>query len=290
MRKAWEIRTASPGDRAYPPLLAQIKKPPPVLYYIGDLEEACRGPCLAVVGARKGTAYGRWAAGRIAERAAACGVTIVSGMAYGVDAAAHQGALRAPGGKTVAVLGCGVDIPYPEAHRELMGRIAAAGAVISELPPGTEPRKSYFPARNRIISGISKGVLVAEAGLRSGSLITAGTAAEQGRDIFAVPGNINNVYSLGANKLIQDGAVPIVVIDDILDCLGIPRPLDRAAEEALGKDEALVYRAVAGGSERSVEEIARETGKSPAEIGALVTILEMKGWVQTAVGKIFVAK
>lgn len=283
-----EIKTVRIDEDDYPPLLRLVKGAPETLYYRGDIR-VCHRTCLAVVGARKGTAYGRWAAGRIGERAAACGLTVVSGMAYGIDTAAHKGALEG-GGCTAAVFGCGVDICYPESNRKLMEQIIETGVAISEQPPGTQPFPGCFPARNRIISGLSIGTVVVEAGLNSGSLITAGTAAEQGRELFAVPGNINNIYSIGANKLIQDGAIPVVVIDDIFDYLGVERPLPEGAAEKLGKDEQLLVKIIAESGECTLDRLCRVTGKPLPELSALVTILEMKGLVQTALGKIFVAK
>ena len=213
MNKCGNIRIIKKEDKAYPELLRNIKDPPKELYCIGDIR-LLAGKKLAVVGSRKCSEYGRTTAMRIGETAARNNVTVVSGMAKGIDRFAHLGALKA-GGKTIAVLGCGVNICYPKENRELYERIASQGLLISELPPDTPPAPYTFPQRNRIISGLSEAVTVVEAGTGSGALITAESAASQGRDVFAVPGNINSQYSLGTNKLLTDGATPIAVIDDI---------------------------------------------------------------------------
>ena len=186
------IREIKMESEDYPLLLRQIQKPPKLLYAIGDIS-ILKQKCVAVVGARKASSYGKWAARNIGKRLAEYGVAVVSGLAYGCDAEAHLGALDA-GGRTVAVMGCGIDICYPAANRQLRRRIAENGLIISEYPPGTQPRPYMFPQRNRIISGLCEAVAVAEAGLSSGSLITASCAAEQGRLVFAVPG----IYRLPA--------------------------------------------------------------------------------------------
>lgn len=285
-----EICSLTMDSLDYPNLLRLIKDPPKVLHYIGDISLCNQTVCLAVVGARKSTPYGKWAAYHIAKRAAEHGVTIVSGLASGIDSAGHRGALDA-GGKTIAVLGCGIDLCYPKSNADLLEKIKQEGLVLSEYEPGMPPLAFQFPLRNRIISGLSQGVVIAEASLNSGSLITAGYALNQGREVYAVPGNINSVYSIGANKLIQDGATPVVVIDDILQGLGISH--HGALQEDwtnLGKDEIRVMQLVQEGGEVTLDSLCRASGKSPSEVGALVTILEMKGRIQTSMGKIFIAK
>ena len=197
----YEIRR---GGQYYPALLENIHRPPDILYGTGNAA-VLKNRCVAVVGARRATSYGKRAAYQIGRRLAESGLTVISGMAYGCDAEAHRGALEA-GGATAAVLGCGVDICYPAANAPLRRRIAEKGLLLSEYEPGTPPRPYRFPQRNRIISGICEAVVIAEAGLSSGSLITAECAAEQGRRVFAVPGSIFAPGSLGCNKLIQDGA------------------------------------------------------------------------------------
>lgn len=197
----------------YPEMLKYIADPPLVLYVYGSIPKA---NAVAIVGSRKASGYGVETAFKIASELALSDIVIVSGMARGIDTAAHSGALDA-GGKTVAVLGCGVDIVYPPENRNLMERIIKSGAVISEYPPGISPTTFNFPARNRIISGMSLGTLVVEAGLKSGSLITANFALEQGRDVFSIPGNICNYNSMGTNRLIKDGAKIVLDSDDILN-------------------------------------------------------------------------
>lgn len=284
-----EIKTVTIESQEYPRLLRLIKEPPKKLYYRGDIT-ICSTLCIAVVGARKATPYGKWAAYNIARRAAEHGITIVSGMAKGIDTQSHQGALEC-GGRTIAVLGCGVDICYPECNKELMEKIASNGLVLSEYPPGSMPLPFQFPLRNRIISGLSHAVVVAEASLNSGSLITAECALNQGREVYAVPGNINSIYSIGSNKLIQDGALPIVVIDDILEALGIKEK--KAVNEdriQLGKDEIKLLELISENGEVNIDFLCKMTKLPASQVSALVTILEMKGRVQTSLGKIFIAK
>lgn len=202
---------------AYPERLRRLADAPPLLAVRGD-PAALRAPAVAIVGARAATHYGRTIAQDLAARLARAGLVVVSGLAVGVDAAAHQGALEA-GGLTVAFQACGPDRVYPAVHRRLADRIARAGAVVSELPPGTPPRPPHFPLRNRLISASSLAVVVVEARRRSGSLITARHAADQGVDVFAVPGPITAPTSQGPNRLIQDGAIPLLAPDDILEPL-----------------------------------------------------------------------
>lgn len=205
-------------DPAYPSLLREIADPPPWLYVMGNVE-ALQEPQLAVVGSRKPTATGLADAGAFAAALAAAGFVVTSGLAYGVDAAAHRGALTAAG-RSIAVLGSGLDLIYPDRHQGLARELAVGGAVISELPLGTPPRPQQFPSRNRIISGLSLGVLVVEAALRSGSLVTARLALEQNREVFALPGSIHNPASRGCNVLIRQGAVLVTEVADILAELG----------------------------------------------------------------------
>ena len=284
-----EIRQVQIGDRDYPELLKYIADPPIVLYYTGDITLASK-PAIAVVGARKATSYGKWAAYGFAKKLSDYEIVVVSGMAYGIDSFAHKGAVE-NGGKTIAVLGCGVDICYPDSNQALRERILKDGLILSEYEPGTPPLPFRFPLRNRIISGLSIGTIVAEAGLASGSLITAERAAEQGRNIYALPGNINSIYSFGTNKLIKDGATPLIVFDDIIDELGIARKTpSKALETKLGKDEREIFEFVLQSGETTTDSICRSTGKQPSDVNAMVTILEMKGLLQTALGKIFIAK
>jgi DNA processing protein len=287
--KTEQIKKVKLGDRDYPELLKYISAPPEILYYVGDIGLAS-APSIAVVGARKATSYGKWASYGFAKKLSEYGIAVVSGMAYGIDSWAHKGAVENQG-KTIAVLGCGVDICYPDSNRSLREDILKEGLLLSEYEPGTPPLPFRFPLRNRIISGLSLGTIIVEAGLSSGSLITAECAADQGRNIYALPGNINSMYSFGTNKLIRDGATPLIVFDDIIDELGIEREApDGASKIKLGKDEKEIYDYIRKSGETTADSICRNTGRPPKDVNAIVTILEMKGLLATALGKIFIAK
>lgn len=287
--KTEDVGQVNIGDRDYPELLKYIPDPPDKLFYVGNISLASK-PAIAVVGARKATAYGKWAAYGFGKKLSEYGIVVVSGMAYGIDSFAHKGAVENQG-RTIAVLGCGVDICYPDTNRSLRENIKKEGLILSEYEPGTPPMPFRFPLRNRIISGLCIGTIVVEAGLSSGSLITAERAAEQGRNIYALPGNINNMYSFGTNKLIKDGATPLIVFDDIIDELGIKRMISpEALKIELGKDEREVYDFILQSGETTTDSICRSTGRPPSNVNAMVTILEMKGLLQTALGKIFIAK
>lgn len=280
-------------DPQYPYQLKNIHAPPPVLYVKGSPAALdCRG--LGIVGSRAATSYGRGVAARIATGLAQRGFTIISGLALGIDTEAHKGALAAAG-LTVAVLGCGLDIVYPEENRGLFQKISENGAVISEYPLGTKPDGFRFPARNRIISGLSLGVLVVEAAPRSGSLITAGHALEQGREVFAVPGRVDSFKSSGTHSLLKQGAKLVQGIDDILEELppmagavtgietgGAAGPdLDALDPEERGLFEVLeVYP-------RTIDEIVRDAGRPAAKISELLLLLELKGMVEALPGKCF---
>jgi len=218
-------------DPDYPPLLRTIHDPPPILYVRGSVELLAT-PSLAVVGARAASSYGRQMAARFAGDLTRRGLTIISGMALGIDTAAHNGALAA-GGRTVAVLGCGLDTVYPAQNRRLYEEIAATGTLVSEYPPTTPPDGFRFPARNRIISGLALGVLVVEAASRSGSLITAHLALEQGREVFAMPGRVDSGKSEGSHRLLQDGAKLVHNVADILEELpsASHRPTDSEQDD-----------------------------------------------------------
>ncbi len=275
-------------DSDYPRLLKLIKRPPEVLYYRGDLSLASQ-PAVAIVGTRKASSYGKWAAYELAGKLGDYGVVSVSGMALGIDSYGHKGSLDHQG-KTIAVLGSGVDISYPASNKNLMERIAQAGLILSEQEPGTHPLPYMFPLRNRIISGIALSTVVVEAGLDSGSLITAEYAIEQGRNIYAVPGNINSIYSIGTNKLIRDGAMPITTLDDIIEDLGIEKVVLNDEKEKLSDEEKMIYEIVSKNGEITKDMLCFITRKQPTEINVLVTILEMKGFLQSTLGKIYVAK
>ncbi len=284
----YHISIVNRRSAEYPELLRSIKDAPENLYCIGDVS-LLQKKCLAVVGSRHCSEYGRQVAMKIGKAASENDVVTVSGMAKGIDSFAHLGALQ-HGGKTIAVLAGGVNLCYPAANRRLYAEIKEKGLLVSEEPPDKIPMPYMFPRRNRIISGLSCGVAVVEAGTSSGSLITAELAAAQGREVFAVPGNINSSYSLGTNKLLMDGASPIAAVDDIFIGIGVS---PRAAEEeleALGSDEAEVYRFVRENGETTVDELCARLGRDAFYMNGIVGILEIKGLVSFSLGKIFVAK
>jgi DNA processing protein len=227
------------------------------------------------------TAYGRLVAEDTALVLAANGVTVVSGLARGIDSTAHRAALEG-GGRTLAVLGCGVDQVYPAENRRMAERIIQHGALVSDYPPGTPPEAGNFPPRNRLISGLSMAVVVVEAGNRSGALITAQFAAEQGKDVFAVPGNINALQSIGPNRLVRDGAIPLLSPQDVLAVLNLEQvPAYQAARKVLPDDPQEARLLAALGSEPlHVDEITYRTGLPIEEISATLTMMELKGLVR----------
>ncbi len=276
------------GDIEYPMLLPLIADPPQKLYYAGDLTLASKR-CVSIVGSRKTTDYGKWAAFSLGERLAQHGLVVVSGLAAGIDTCGHGGALKC-NGKTIAVLGCGIDLCYPASNKKLKEEIMKYGLVLSEYPPGYPAAPYTFPRRNRIISGLSEVTVVACAGLHSGALITAELAMEQGRTVYALPGNINNIHHLGSNKLLKDGATPLVVLDDLLEEMGI-MPIEREKQfNSLSADEKALVANLSRMGESTVDQLCKSLGKQPSHINGLLTVLEMKGILHTSMGKIFVAK
>ncbi|HZJ57243.1 MAG TPA: DNA-processing protein DprA [Clostridia bacterium] len=274
-------------DGEYPGLLKEIFDPPPILYCKG-LPIDDNNPALAIVGSRRSTGYGRQMSERFGFQLAEAGVTVVSGLARGIDAMSHYGALKA-GGKTIGVLGCGIDRVYPPENRKLFQTMEEKGTIITEYPPGTSPLPGNFPARNRVISGMADGVLVIEAGLRSGALITVDFALEQGRDVYALPGNINVPQTVGTNKILKEGAKLITDIRDILEDLGISLadPGEAPGSVQLDFFESQVYNALQEG-ERHLEELARDTKMEIHKLNAVLTMLEVKGIVKQMPGKIFI--
>ena len=230
------VRRLRRGDTGYPTLLGQIPDPPPSLWLRGEADvELLASPAVAIVGARACSGYGRSVARMLATEAAAAGVVVVSGLARGVDGEAHRGALAA-GGPTVAVLGCGIDRDYPAAHAELARSIVATGGlIVSEYEPGMEPAPWRFPARNRIIAGLARATVVVEARERSGALITADFALEDGREVLVVPGEITSALSAGANGLLRQGATPVTCAADVLEAIGVERVCRRAADPRRGR-------------------------------------------------------
>jgi DNA processing protein len=281
-RKAEEIRERCAGngiailpfaDPGYPAALRRIPYPPLILYRSGG--PFPEDPAVAVVGSRAPTAAGKEFARDLSRELAAAGWTVVSGMARGIDAAAHEGAAAA-GGVTVAVLGCGVDVVYPPEHGELREKILLRGAVLSEYPPGTLPLPRRFPARNRIVSGLCRGVVVAEAPERSGALITAGTALEQGREVLVVPGNPWFAHTAGSNRLLRDGATPVCSAEDVSGALGV-EPLPVRSTLARG-----VLCALTG--ERTAAELSGALGAPLGDVVACLGELEVAKWVEMRAG------
>ena len=247
-----DVSMVTMEDECYPLVLREIFDPPLVLYYRGTLLPDARR--IGIVGARKFSGYGEAAALEFAEHLAAAGVTVVSGAARGIDTRAHRGAMR--GGRTVAVLGCGVDVAYPPENRRLLTEIAAAGgAVLSEYAPGTQPLPMFFPARNRIISGLAEGVLVVEAARRSGSLITAEMALSEGREVYAIPGSIYSPQSGGCHNLIRAGARLVESPREILEEMHLVTPQRRSARAQLTPEEAHVYQVLSFDHALTMDEI-----------------------------------
>ncbi len=283
-------------DEAYPEPLASISDPPWVLYMKGEWTPADRA-AVAIVGSRRSSIYGQQVAERLGYELALRGISVLSGLARGIDAAAHRGALRA-GGRTLAVVGNGLASVYPPEHRELTEQVAAHGAVISEYPMDTQPLPFLFPRRNRLISGLSLGVVVVEAAQRSGALITADCALEQGREVFAVPGKVDSLTSSGTNQLLKQGARLVTGVDDILEELGLDEPApstpargtsrpaaaagdissaDRGMLEALHRDQPT-----------DVEVLAQRIGRPPAQCASTLLRLQLKRLVKQLPGNRFV--
>jgi len=285
------IRVIFKGEREYPVLLRYIYDPPPVLYVRGELDPAAL-QTIAVVGARKATPYGLAVAEKLGRDLARKGFLVVSGMARGIDSAAHRGAL-AGGGKTLAVLGCGLNVVYPRENRRLMEEIAANGAVISEFPMDSGPAGWHFPRRNRIISGLSRGVVVVEAAEKSGSLITVDCALEQGREVFAVPGPVTGKLSRGPHNLIKMGAKLVDNVGDILEELGImpdtPKKDENNAHTIKGLNDAekKLYSLLSLDPVQS-EELIQRTGMTGQEVTATLLGMEIRGLVKQLPGRRYV--
>jgi DNA processing protein len=292
--EALGMRIVTLVDPDYPSLLREIDDPPLALYARGRLpiDTSCT---IAVVGTRRGTQYGKMVAGRFASQLGLKGIVVVSGLAAGIDAAAHQGALDV-GGQTVAVLGCGLDYPYPKRNQPLFEQIAADGTALSEYPLGMRPAKWTFPQRNRILSGISRGVIVIQAPERSGSLITARLALEQGREVFAVPGNITTITSAGTNRLIKQGAKLVESIDEVLEEFPDLRTKARSpsvaeAEEApsLGDRERVVYDLISL-EPVHVDDIIARADLSPTEASHILLLLQLEDLIAEVEGGCYIRK
>ncbi len=281
-------------DASYPKRLKEIYDPPPVLYVRGELREEDE-LAVAIVGSRKTTPYGKWMTEKMGQELARHGITIVSGMARGIDSHAHWGALSG-GGRTIAVLGSGVDVVYPPENRNLYKRIIDQGAVLSEFPMGSPPEGGHFPKRNRIISGLSIGVVVVQAGMESGSLITANYALEQGREVFAVPGNVGSDSSRGTHQLIKDGAKLVESSEDILEEVlpqwrrerETPQDVERPVLD-LSEEENVLYEQL-GETPLHIDVLIRESQFDPGKVSSLLLNLELKGLISQWPGKCFSKK
>jgi DNA processing protein len=294
-------------DEEYPPLLREIPDPPSVLYVRGTIEPRDLNG-VAIVGSRKCSYYGREQAERFAALLAGAGFTVVSGGARGVDSSAHRGALSHPSGRTIAALGCGIDVVYPPENDGLFDQIAGRGALVSEFPMGSEPARENFPRRNRLISGMSRGVLIVEADQRSGALITARQAYDdQARPVFALPGRVDNPLSAGPHQLIRDGATLTTRLEDILDGLGpLPQSVgEPALFESVAKpaeslatappqidltDQQRLILVKMGDDESSVDRIIEETGLGAQIVLQELTHLSLKGLVQRTSGQVYLRR
>lgn len=294
LEQVWEkiqkqgIQILTWHDEAYPQRLKEIDQPPPVLYVRGEyLPDDLFA--VAVVGTRRVTAYGRQITEELAAFLAANGMTVISGLARGVDAIAHQTALKA-GGRTIAVLGSGVDKIYPPEHRTLAEQMMERGAILSDYAPGTQPEASNFPPRNRIISGLSLAVVVVEAGETSGALITAEFAAEQGREVFAVPGSILAPQSKGTNKLIQNGALPLLSVNDLMQALDITRVGEQKAARKIMPADAIEAKllTVLTNEPMHVDEIRNQSELPIEKVSAALVLMELKGMVRQVGGMNYV--
>lgn len=284
-----QVELISFWDKDYPPLLREIHDPPALLYLRGQLPAK---ECFAIVGSRRATRSGLHFTQDLATTLAHHNICIVSGLARGVDSAAHRGALDATGA-TIAVLGCGIDRIYPPENSRLFLEIIENNAIITEYPPETPPLSGHFPGRNRIISGLSRGVLIVEAAEKSGSLITGDFALEQGRELFAIPGALHNPNSKGTNRLLKEGAQLVTEADDILQSLWPGRPshqqqvVEESFSEQLEGDSLKVFQML-GHSPLHSDEIARQCGLTPMELSAILLDLELQGAIQALPGHLYV--
>jgi len=263
------------GSPDYPARIAELADAPPVLAVRGD-PGALAQTAVAIVGSRAASAYGLEVARRVAGELASAGVVVVSGLAFGIDAAAHEAALAA-GGRTLAVQACGIDRVYPAAHRALAERIARSGAVVTEFALGTPPLPPFFPLRNRLISGLARALVVVEARERSGSLVTARHAADQGVDVFAVPGPITIANHVGCNRLLRDGAAPLLDTEDVLSALAWPTAPRRARAQLALSDSARDLLDALRGEPASGDDLARRLGANASALATPLVELELAG-------------
>jgi DNA processing protein len=276
------MRVVPMGAGAYPERLRELEDPPPVVFLRGRADLLLRPAAVAIVGSRHATAYGRRTAAWLGGALARAGVVVVSGLALGIDAEAHRGALAARGG-TIAVLGAGADLVHPPSHGALFEAIARDGLLVSEFPPGTAPLPHHFPRRNRLMAALAHAVVVVEAAERSGALITVEHAQDLGRDVLAVPGPIDAPTSAGTNALIADGAVPVLGPDVILRELGVRVEAAASSGPPPGSDGAAVW-AVMGGGPVAVDELAGRAGLSSPRALAALSLLELEGWAVQSPG------
>ncbi len=278
--RGYRVLTRRSAD--YPELLAAIHDPPKQLYLRGDGSSRLLScPAVTIVGTRSCSPYGAQVARRLGRELAAAGAVVISGLARGVDAEAHRGALEGEGA-TVAVLGCGIDRDYPRTHSALAQRIATSGLLVSEYEPGTEPAPWRFPARNRIIAGLAKVTIIVEARARSGALITADFALEGGREVFAVPGEITSALSRGTNELLRLGAAPLVDPEDVIEALGLEKAI--APRNVLRSEEATRVRKFLADQSASVDELIRSSGLAVNVVAAALVELELAGEAVCAEG------
>lgn len=284
------INTLTIYDEDYPLSLENIYNKPVVLYTKGNYN-LDNNLAIGIVGSRKATSYGKWACEKFTRELANLGVTIISGLAMGIDSIAHKTAIEC-GGKTIGILGNGIDKVYPKSNLRLYEDVSHNGIILTEFPLGTEPFSYNFPQRNRIIAGLAHGIVVIEAKEKSGSLITAHHALEQGKDIFAVPGNINSIYSSGTNKLIKDGAKPLLSIDDIIEEIyelqikGIEKNADDHDFTDLSEDESKIMRIILEGPVHT-DIISLKSGIDISNVISILTILELKGLIKELSGRTF---
>lgn len=293
--KKQNVRTILYKDDCYPSILKEIYNPPPILYSKGKIP--IDGIAMSIVGSRRASYYGLKMAEKLAYELASLGVTIVSGMAKGIDTYAHRGALQAKG-KTIAVLGCGVDVIYPQENSELMKEIERKGLILSEFSLKTLPKANNFPARNRIISGLSLGTIVIEAGERSGSLITAEFALEQGRNVYAIPGNIDNQTSKGTNNLIKEGAKVVTSVEDIVeDILPSLTSEHFLLNKECDQESELEYKNLSAEEKRIIEkikkgytdedEIIQASGYPASVVNSCLIMLELNGLIKKHINKYY---
>lgn len=286
------VRILTLDSEEYPINLKSIWDPPPVLYIKGKITQNDR-LAIAMVGSRAATSYGKTVAAKLAEELVQAGFTIISGLARGIDAASHKGAINA-NGRTIAVLGCGIDVIYPQENKKLFYEIIEHGAVVTEFPFGTPPGKFNFPQRNRIISGLALGTVIVEAPIRSGALITADCALEQNREVFAVPGQIVSKLSKGTHQLIKQGAKLVENAQDIIEELELfseaikkTPQIKKNHKIALSQEEEKIYQLISATEPKYIDAISYSSQMSPAQVAATLIQLEIKGLVKQLIGKRF---